>query len=143
MLKTSHLLLMLTIIGLSRPMVVFADEVKAEALLGNIQDVNAVRRVHVRSLAASCVVCHGTGGNDHNQNNHPNKIVGLAGIDSADFMQKMLAFKSGERAATVMQTHAKGLNIQEIADLAEYFSAQAPRKAIPLPAQTLLENHAN
>jgi cytochrome c553 len=55
----------------------------------------------------------------------------------------MLAFKSGERAATVMHHHARGLNSHEIANLAEYFSAQVSRPPVSLPSQKLLADHAN
>lgn len=71
-----------------------------------------------RSLAATCAACHGTDG----------KSVGgtavLAGIDQALFIQQMLAFKSGQRKATVMHQHAKGYTDAEIEKMAAYFSAQ-------------------
>lgn len=99
---------------------------------------NLTRLVHTRSLAASCAACHGTNGNAVG-----GKAVQLAGIDKADFLTKILAFKSGEREATVMHRHAKGLNKQEIEDLATYFSTQTPHQSSALSSQVLLKEHTN
>ncbi|MDP2101080.1 MAG: c-type cytochrome [Methylotenera sp.] len=92
---------------------------------------------HIHVLAASCATCHGTNGNGVDQTKP------LAGIGKTDFLTKMLAFKSGERKATVMHRHAKGLNAQEIEGLAAYFSAQIPHQPSALPSQVLNKNHAN
>ncbi len=112
-------------------MVVLAEESKPEA-----SDA-ATKNVHVRSLAASCAACHGTNGNSSGN------AAKLAGIDKTAFVTKMQAFKSGERAATVMHHHAKGLNSQEITDLAEYFSVQIPHQAVSLSSQKLSEKYAD
>jgi len=124
-----------TIIGLYSPIIVFAAD--SQAMPHDITD-----SVHIRSLAASCAACHGTNGNSANSG-QVEKTASLAGMNATDFKSKILAFKSGERAATVMHRHAKGLSAQEIADLAEYFSAQIPRSPIPLPSQKLIADHAN
>jgi cytochrome subunit of sulfide dehydrogenase len=90
---------------------------------------------HIRTLAASCAACHGTNGD---------ALGGsaiLAGMDGAYFTTQMLAFKDGSRPATVMHRHAKGLNVDEINLLADYFSKQ---KRIPSQApqsQTLKADH--
>lgn len=81
---------------------------------------------HVRVLAASCAACHGPDGNS---------IGGtpvLAGLDRSHFVAQMQAFRSGERAATVMHRHAKGLTEAEIGQLADFFAAQ-PRRAASSP----------
>jgi cytochrome c553 len=91
---------------------------------------------HIRVLAASCAACHGTNGNGID------KAKLLAGIEKTDFLTKMLAFKSGEREATVMHRHARGLNTQEIEGLATYFSSQIPRQPSALTSQVLNKNHA-
>ena len=81
---------------------------------------------HLRVLAASCAACHGTNGNS---------IGGtpvLAGLDAAHFMLQMKAFRSGERASTVMHRHAKGLTEAEIEALAAYFAA-LPRMEASAP----------
>ena len=87
---------------------------------------SATQRQHIRVLAASCAACHGTNGNS----------VGgtpvLAGLHPEHFSSQMQAFKSGQRASTVMHRHAKGLTDSEIVQLAEYFYEQ-PRHASALP----------
>ncbi|MEY3746807.1 MAG: hypothetical protein RL194_266 [Pseudomonadota bacterium] len=87
---------------------------------------SASQRQHIRVLAASCAACHGTNGNS----------VGgtpvLAGLHPEHFSSQMQAFKSGQRASTVMHRHARGLTDSEIVQLAEYFYKQ-PRHASALP----------
>lgn len=90
---------------------------------------------HTRILAASCAACHGTNGNS------TGIIPSLAGIDGAYFVTQMLAFKNGERSATVMQQHAKGLNIDEINLLALYFSQQKHVAGISPKPQQLKAEH--
>lgn len=89
-------------------------------------DSSASQRQHIRVLAASCAACHGTNGNS----------VGgtpvLAGLHPEHFSSQMQAFKSGQRASTVMHRHARGLTDSEIVQLAEYFYEQ-PRHASALP----------
>ena len=92
-------------------------------------------QLHTRTLAASCASCHGTNGR---------AVAGnavLAGMDKTYFTTQMLAFKNGERPATVMQRHAKGLQVDEINQLAEYFSAQKNSPGISPAPQTLKANH--
>jgi cytochrome c553 len=92
---------------------------------------------HIRTLAASCAACHGSNGNS----------VGitptLAGLDGGYFTTQMLAFKNGERASTVMHRHAKGLNIDEINLLANYFAQQKRAANQPPKTQTLKASHEN
>ena len=99
--------------------------------------------VHIRSLAASCAACHGTQGNAVLIHNSSDSIPALAGISKADTVTKLQAFKSGERSATVMHRHAKGLTADEITALAEYFSMQVPHSPINLKPQKLRADHAN
>lgn len=87
---------------------------------------------HIRVLAASCAACHGTNGNS---------VSGtpvLAGLDKNHFVLQMQAFRSGERSATVMHRHAKGLTVDEIDQLATYFSQQK-RVTATLPNQQTLD----
>ena len=88
-----------------------------------------------RTLAASCAACHGSNGNAVSGN------AILAGMDKTYFISQMLAFRNGDRPATVMHRHAKGLQIDEINQLAAYFSAQKKVPAVSPPAQTLKANH--
>jgi cytochrome subunit of sulfide dehydrogenase len=92
---------------------------------------------HIRTLAASCAACHGSGGNS------AGITPTLAGLEATYFSTQMLAFKDGSRASTVMHHHAKGLNVEEINQLAVYFSKQ---KRVPNAApktQALKANHDN
>lgn len=120
------------IIGLFSPMIVCA----AETAL-------TVSNVHIRSLAASCAACHGTQGNAVSIGKVTDSTAVLAGASKADIISKLQAFKSGERSATVMHRHAKGLSIDEITGLAEYFSQQVPRASAILTSQKLRVDHAN
>jgi cytochrome c553 len=120
------------IIGLFSPMIVSAADSAAAAY-----------DVHIRSLAASCAACHGTQGNAVLISNNIDSTPALAGVGKADIIGKLQAFKSGERSATVMHRHAKGLTPDEITALAEYFSMQVPHTPVTLKSQKLLADHAN
>ena len=92
---------------------------------------NQSSALHIRTLAASCAACHGSNGN---------AVAGsamLAGMDSAYFIRQMTAFKDGSRPATVMHHHAKGLQEDEINQLAHYFSQQIISPSISPKPQTL------
>ena len=119
------------IIGLFSPMIICAA------------DSVAANNVHIRSLAASCAACHGTQGNAVSISNNADSTPALAGVSKADMIAKLQAFKSGERSATVMHRHAKGLTADEITALAEYFSMQVPRSPVTLQPQKLRADHAN
>jgi len=119
------------IIGLFSPMIV------------NAADIASAYDVHIRSLAASCAACHGTQGNAVSGNKGADSIPALAGVQKAEITAKLTAFKSGERPATVMQRHAKGLTSDEITALAEYFSRLAPKTPVTLKSQKLQADHAN
>ncbi|HZV98439.1 MAG TPA: c-type cytochrome [Methylophilaceae bacterium] len=90
-----------------------------------------IQALHIRTLAASCAACHGTNGNSVGGNSIGGTPV-LAGLSPMHFVSQMLAFRSGERASTVMHRHAKGLTEEEIRQLANYFSAQ-PRIPAAIP----------
>lgn len=120
------------IIGLLSPMIVCAAD-----------SASAAYSVHIRSLAASCAACHGTHGNAVSTSNHGDSTTALAGVSKADIIAKLQAFKSGERSATVMHRHAKGLTADEITALAEHFSMQVPYNPVILEPQRLRADHAN
>ncbi len=83
------------------------------------------------TLAASCAACHGT------QGNSVSGTPVLAGLDKNHFVLQMQAFRSGERSATVMHHHAKGLTLEEIDQLGNYFSEQKRVIHAPPASQTL------
>ncbi len=74
--------------------------------------------LQVRSWAASCANCHGT------QGRAQPGMAALAGAPKEDIINKMLDFKNGRRAATVMHQLAKGYTDEQIAAIAAYFSSQ-------------------
>jgi cytochrome c553 len=120
------------IIGLFSPMIVCAADLAASAY-----------DAHIRSLAASCAACHGTWGNAVSVDDNTNSSYALAGVSKSEIISKLQAFKSGERSATVMHRHAKGLTADEITALAEYFSRQVPQTPFTLKSQKLRADHAN
>ena len=104
-------------------------------ITGNAAEVFVYSANHIRTLAASCAACHGSNGN---------AIAGnpsLAGINPAYFTKQMLAFKAGSLPATVMHHHAKGLNVDEINQLAIYFSQQKPVASQAPKSQLLSPSH--
>ena len=72
----------------------------------------------VRSLAATCTPCHGTGGKPAPGSG----VAALAGRN--DIAEVMKAFKEGKREATIMHQIAKGFSDAETAALAAYFAKQ-------------------
>jgi sulfide dehydrogenase cytochrome subunit len=78
-----------------------------------------------RNLAAQCANCHGTNGVSQGG------VPGLAGQGRAYIIAQMSAFKSGQRsgpASTIMHQLAKGYTDEQIAAMADFFSAQKPGK---------------
>ena len=73
----------------------------------------------VRSLAATCAACHGTGGHSVG-----GAIPGLAGLNKDYFVNQMSSFKEGRREATIMHQLAKGYTSAEVAALGDFFAAQ-------------------
>jgi sulfide dehydrogenase cytochrome subunit len=68
-------------------------------------------------LGDTCAGCHGTDG----VSNGP-ATPAIAGPSETYFVDTMLAFKSGERPATVMGRIAKGYSDEEIRIMASYFA---------------------
>jgi cytochrome c553 len=117
------------IIGLTSPMIICAAEATSPT------DNMMSRQTHIRTLAASCAACHGTNGNS------AGTTPSISHIEESTFVSQMLAFKSGDRPATVMHRHAKGLSNQEIEDLAEYFSKQKRQTVQTIPSQHLSKDY--
>ena len=76
-------------------------------------------------LAHTCAGCHGTLGRIHNA-----AFMPLAGMQQAEFVGAMLAFRDDKRPSTLMGTVAKGLSEDQIKAMGEYF-AQLPLEANP------------
>lgn len=74
--------------------------------------------LQVRSWAAACANCHGTGG--HAQpGNEP-----LAGANKDEMLKKLMDFKSGAKPATLMHQLAKGYSDEQLAAITAWFAAQ-------------------
>lgn len=67
-------------------------------------------------LSLPCAGCHGTGGRSIDA------APSIRGLDPASFVQKMRAFKNGERQASIMNRIAKGYQDQDFAAMAHYFA---------------------
>ena len=74
--------------------------------------------LYVRSLAATCANCHGTDGRAVNGS----AVPGIAGLPRDYIAAQMLAFKNGQRQATVMHQLAKGYSDAQIQQIATYFA---------------------
>jgi cytochrome c553 len=78
--------------------------------------------LYLRSLAANCAQCHGTGG--HTVAGSP--LPPLAGRSRDDLLAQLKAFKAGTRPSTIMQQLARGYSDAQLEQLAAFFAAQRP-----------------
>jgi sulfide dehydrogenase cytochrome subunit len=81
----------------------------------------AAQALHTRALAASCTQCHGTDG----QAPADALIPSLAGRPEAELLAQLLAFRSGQRPATLMQQLTRGYTPEQLQQLAHYFSTRS------------------
>jgi cytochrome c553 len=75
-------------------------------------------------LAATCAACHGTSGDTHG-----GTLPRLAGQPHQALSASLHAFKTGQRASTIMTQIAKGYSDEQLDLLAAYFAAQKPGAA--------------
>ena len=92
----------------------------AAMLTGGAAHAADAQALYVRSLAATCANCHGTGGRTVDGS----AVPALSGMPATYLVEQMKAFKAGTRQATVMHQIAKGYNEQQIDQIAAYFAAQ-------------------
>ena len=83
------------------------------------RDANAL---HMRSLAATGAQCHGTDG--HAVEGQP--LIRLAGLPEEHLLSQLMAFRSGQRPATIMHQITRGYSQEQLESLAKYFAAQKP-----------------
>ena len=78
--------------------------------------------LRTRSLAATCAHCHGTDGHAV----EGEALVKLAGLPQDYILTQLMAFRSGQRPATIMHQITKGYSQEQLETLALYFSRQKP-----------------
>ncbi len=78
------------------------------------------QRLYLRSLAASCAHCHGTDGRAV----AGEALVPLAGRSREDLLTQLMAFRTGDRKATIMHQITRGYSEAQLEMLAAYFAAQ-------------------
>jgi cytochrome c553 len=76
-------------------------------------------RIYLRSLAATCAQCHGTEGRAV----EGEALVRLAGLPRDYILTQLLAFRTGDRKATIMHQITRGYSEEQLEKLAAYFSA--------------------
>ncbi len=70
-----------------------------------------------QTIGLTCVVCHGP------QGKGAKSIPPLVGKSADQTYAALLAYKSGERPATVMDRHAKGYSDEELRAVSDYFAS--------------------
>ena len=78
------------------------------------------QRLRTRAMAATCAQCHGTDGRAV----AGQAMVRLAGQPKDYLLTQLLAFRSGQRPATVMHQISRGYSPEQLDEVAGYFAAQ-------------------
>ncbi|MBQ0935322.1 c-type cytochrome [Ideonella paludis] len=80
-------------------------------------DANSLR---TRALAATCAQCHGTDGKAV----EGEAMVRLAGLPEDYILSQLMAFRNGQRQATIMHQITKGYSQEQLETLAKYFGSK-------------------
>ena len=78
------------------------------------------QRLRTRALAATCAQCHGTDGRAV----EGQALVRLAGMPQDYLLDQLMAFRNGQRPATVMHQITRGYSQEQLETIAAYFAAQ-------------------
>ena len=78
------------------------------------------QRLRTRALAATCAQCHGTDGRAV----EGEALVRLAGMPKDYIFNQLLAFRTGQRPATIMHQITRGYSQEQLEEVATYFAAQ-------------------
>ncbi|MBP6898500.1 MAG: c-type cytochrome [Burkholderiaceae bacterium] len=81
---------------------------------------DAAKRLYQRSLAATCAHCHGTDGRAV----EGEALIRLAGLSREYLLTQLLAFRTGDRKATIMHQITRGYSEEQLELVAAYFAAQ-------------------
>ena len=76
------------------------------------------QRLRTRALAATCAQCHGTDGRAV----EGEALAGLAGQPKGYLMTQLLAFRTGQRPATIMHQITRGYSQEQLDEVATYFA---------------------
>ncbi len=82
-------------------------------------DPQETQRLRTRALASSCAQCHGTEGRAV----EGEALIRLAGLPRDYLLSQLLAFRTGDRKATIMHQITRGYSEQQLETLASYFAA--------------------
>ncbi len=77
-------------------------------------------RLRTRALAATCAQCHGTDGHAV----AGEAMVKLAGLPRQHLLTQLMAFRTGQRPATIMHQITRGYSQEQLEELSTYFAAQ-------------------
>jgi cytochrome subunit of sulfide dehydrogenase len=77
------------------------------------------QRLYMRSLAATCAHCHGTEGRAV----EGEALIPLVGRPRDYLLTQLMAFRTGDRKATIMHQITRGYSELQLEQLAAYFSA--------------------
>ncbi len=78
------------------------------------------QRLALRSMASGCAQCHGTDGRAV-----PGEaMVRLAGLPRQHLLTQLMAFRTGDRKATIMHQITRGYSELQLEMLADYFAGQ-------------------
>lgn len=89
-------------------------------LLGSAVQAKDPATLRLRSLAATCAQCHGTDG----QAVEGEALIRLAGLPQDYILSQLMAFRSGQRPATIMHQITKGYSQEQLETLAQYFASR-------------------
>ncbi|MBL8348780.1 MAG: cytochrome C [Burkholderiaceae bacterium] len=78
------------------------------------------QRLRTRALAATCAQCHGTDGHAV----QGQALVRLAGLPQDFLLNQLMAFRNGQRPATIMHQITRGYSQEQLETVAAYFAAQ-------------------
>lgn len=78
------------------------------------------QRLRTRALAATCAQCHGTDGRAV----EGEALIRLAGLPREHILTQLLAFRTGQRPATIMHQITRGYSQEQLEEVATYFASQ-------------------
>lgn len=80
--------------------------------------------LRTRALAATCAQCHGTDGNAV----EGEALVRLSLLPEDYILTQLMAFRSGQRPATIMHQITKGYSQEQLETLARYFGSRSKQQ---------------